>query len=83
MSDSDVTVSVDGVPRRVPASATVAAALLQLGVTTFRRDLSGQARGPVCGMGTCFECRVTIDGQPEMRACLVPVREGMRVETDL
>ncbi|MES2306726.1 MAG: (2Fe-2S)-binding protein [Gemmatimonadota bacterium] len=81
MSDSDVTVSVDGVPRRVPAEATVAAALLQLGITTFRRDLTGRPRGPVCGMGTCFECRVTIDGQHDLRACLVPVREGMRVET--
>ena len=28
-------------------------------------------------MGTCFECRVTIDGEPHRRACLEPVREGM------
>ena len=81
MSDSDITIAVDGVPRRVPAGATVAAALLQLGVTAFRRDSAGRPRGPVCGMGTCFECRVTIDNQAEVRSCLVPVREGMRVET--
>lgn len=81
MSDSDITLVVDGVPRRVPAGATLAAALLQAGVTAFRRDLHGHARGPICGMGSCFECRVTLDDITEVRACLVSVREGMRVET--
>jgi len=81
MSDSDITIVVDGVPRRVPAGATLAAALLQVGVTAFRRDLHGEPRAPVCGMGSCFECRVTVDNLLDVRSCLVPVREGMRVET--
>ena len=81
MSDSDITIVVDGVPRRVPAGATLAAALLQVGVTAFRRDLHGEPRAPVCGMGSCFECRVTVDNMVDVRSCLVPVREGMRVET--
>jgi sarcosine oxidase subunit alpha len=81
VSESDITIFVDGVPRRVPASATLAAALLQAGVTAFRRDLHGRARAPICGMGSCFECRVTVDNTSEVRSCLVPVREGMRVET--
>ena len=81
MIDSDITIIVDGSPRRVPAGASVAAALLQLGLTAFRRDLHGQPRAPLCGMGTCFECRVTIDDQADVRACLLQVREGMRVET--
>lgn len=81
MSDSDTIIVVDDVPRRVPAGATLAAALLQVGVTAFRRDLQGRARGPLCGVGTCFECRVTLDGVTEVRACLVSVRAGMRVET--
>jgi len=33
-------------------------------------------------MGICFECRVTVDGDPHRRACLEPVRDGMEVETD-
>jgi sarcosine oxidase subunit alpha len=33
-------------------------------------------------MGTCFECRVTVDGQAGVRACLLTVREGMQVGTD-
>lgn len=77
----DITILVNGVPRRVNASATVAAALLGLGVTTFRRDQNGTARAPICGMGTCHECRITIDGITEVRSCLVGVRDGMSVET--
>ncbi len=77
----DVTILVNGVPRRVNASATVAAALLGLGITAFRRDQGGAPRAPICGMGTCHECRVTIDGVTEVRSCLVGVRDGMRVET--
>ena len=78
---SDCTILVDGVPRRVPGGSSLAAALLGLGVTAFRRDTEGQPRAPVCGMGTCFECRVTVDGQGGVRACLVSVREGMHVGT--
>jgi sarcosine oxidase subunit alpha len=77
----DVNVVVDGVPHPVPADITLAAALLNLGVTAFRRDLLRLPRAPLCGMGTCFECRVTIDGIRGSRACLEPVRDGMQVET--
>ncbi|HEX3928524.1 MAG TPA: (2Fe-2S)-binding protein [Gemmatimonadales bacterium] len=78
---ADITIVVDGVPRRVPAGTTLAAALFRAGVTAFRRDLSDAPRAPLCGMGTCFECRVVVDGVAETRSCLVGVREGMRVET--
>ena len=77
----DVTILVNGVPRRVSASATVAAALLGLGITAFRRDQHGAPRAPICGMGSCHECRVRIDGATEVRSCLIGVRDGMRVET--
>jgi sarcosine oxidase subunit alpha len=39
-------------------------------------------RGALCGMGICGECRVTIDGQPHQRSCLVLCREGLEVTTD-
>lgn len=72
---------VDG--RRVSAApgTTIAAALLDAGVRIFRSSVDGEPRSAVCGMGVCFECRVTIDGIPHRRACLVPVAEGMRVST--
>jgi len=76
-----VTVSDDGRSVRVPAGVTVAAALTDLGVAAFRRSVGGEPRGPLCGMGTCYECRVTIDGVAHRRACLVLVADGMRVTT--
>jgi D-hydroxyproline dehydrogenase subunit gamma len=80
MMDS-VTITVNGVPRRVSADAILAAALLNLGHVGFRYDLHGAPRAPLCGMGSCYECRVIVDGVPEVRSCLVTVREGMHVET--
>lgn len=60
----------------------VGAALLALGVRTLRYSSSGAPRGLYCGIGHCFECRVTIDGVPGLRACLTPLRAGMAVEPE-
>ena len=79
---SRVEIRVNGVPHRVPADVTLAAALLPIGIGAMRRSVSGMPRGLLCGMGICFECRVTVDGDPHRRACLEPVRDGMEVETD-
>ena len=65
----------------VDAGSTVAAALLATGESRFRASSSGEPRAPLCGMGICYECRVTIDGVAQCRSCLVKVRPGMRVET--
>ncbi|MEO5825311.1 MAG: (2Fe-2S)-binding protein [Gemmatimonadales bacterium] len=78
---SVVSVVINGTTRDVPAGVTVAAALLDEGVVAFRRDLHGAPRAPLCGMGSCMECRVTIDGRTEQRACLVVVGDGMRIES--
>ena len=73
---------VDGRPVRAFEGETVAMALLAAGRralrTTARR---GEARGMYCGIGVCFDCVMTIDGRPNLRTCLTPVRAGMRVES--
>lgn len=81
VTPATVTIHADGRAVRVPAGVTLAAALLELGVVSFRRSVGGEARGPLCGMGTCYECRVTIDGVAHRRACLIRVAEGMHVST--
>jgi sarcosine oxidase subunit alpha len=78
---SVVEIEVNGAAVRVPEGITVAVALLNLGETRLRDSVRGAPRGPLCGMGTCQECRVTIDGVPHRRACLEVVRPGMRVVT--
>lgn len=61
--------------------STVAAALLAADHVCFRTSLCGSARAPLCGMGVCFECRVSIDGKPHQRSCQIPVRDNMTVQT--
>jgi len=77
-----VTVTIDGVRVAVPEHATVLAALLMHGIAVFRRSVRGEPRGPLCGIGVCFECRVTINGQPHCRSCEVLCQEGMDVRTE-
>jgi sarcosine oxidase subunit alpha len=76
-----VIIKVDGREIEAAADTTVAAALLSAGVHTFRSSVTGEARAPVCGMGICFECRVTLNGVPHRRACLEVVQDGMEIET--
>lgn len=76
-----VHVRVDGVAVEVPAGANVAAAIART-TQCFRYSRSGRPRAPLCGMGVCFECRVTIDGEVHSLACMTPARGGMRVQTD-
>ena len=77
-----VTVRVNGVSVTMPAGSMVASAILKIGVNGFRRSVNGEPRGPLCGMGICFECRVTIDGEQHCRSCQTVCREGMDVRTD-
>ncbi|HEY7305875.1 MAG TPA: 2Fe-2S iron-sulfur cluster-binding protein [Bryobacteraceae bacterium] len=76
-----VAVWIDGMPLRVAAGTTVAAAILIAGQAAFRRSVSGEGRGPICGMGICFECRVSIDDREHSRSCQIVCRDGMRIRT--
>lgn len=69
----------DGRPVRAYRGETLAAALLAAGVTGFGTDRGGRPRRPLCNMGTCFDCAVTVDGIPLVRACLTPVTDGLDV----
>ena len=78
---SSVPVTIDGRAFGARDGDSVAAALLAAGVQACRTTpVSGAARGPFCMMGVCFDCLVTIDGEPNRQGCLVPVRAGMRIE---
>ena len=77
----DVTITVDG--REIPAKSgePIAAALLASGVRVFRKTAKkGYPRGVFCGIGRCTDCVMTVDGKPNVRTCVTPVRAGMKVE---
>jgi D-hydroxyproline dehydrogenase subunit gamma len=73
---------VDGRAVEVPAGAMVSAAVAIAGAGKFRRSVTGQPRAPLCGMGICFECRVTINGRAHSKSCQIPCEIGMEVKTD-
>jgi predicted molibdopterin-dependent oxidoreductase YjgC len=77
-----VTLRVNGTPVTMPIGASVAAAVLTAGAARFRRSVLGEPRVALCGMGICFECRVTIGGRAHERSCQIVCAEGMDVRTD-
>lgn len=81
-AQSQLDIVVDGQHVQAAAGITVAAALFNLDLSSFRQSVSGGSRGPLCSMGVCFECRVTIDSRPNQRACLIPIVDGMHIRTE-
>ena len=74
--------SCDGQTIVAYAGETIAAALLAAGRRTLRiSPRTGGGRGLFCAMGVCFDCVMQIDGQPGVRSCLTPVREGIVVSS--
>lgn len=78
---AEIQLTVNGHVVRVPAGSTVVAALTRADVAAYRHSVRGEARGPLCGMGICFECRVTIDGHAHCLSCQTLCAEGMEVVT--
>ena len=78
---SEVRLTVNGREVCVPAGTIVAAAIANAGVGVYRRSVQGEPRAPLCGMGICFECRVTIDGRAHCLSCQTVCEEGMMVVT--
>jgi succinate dehydrogenase/fumarate reductase-like Fe-S protein len=76
----NVTLRIDGAEHRVPEGQSLAALLLAL-QTPSRLSVGGTPRTPFCGMGVCGECRVTVNGEPAVLACLTACRDGLLVTT--
>ena len=76
-----VTLTVNHATVSVPVGSTVAVAVAVAGVPC-RTSVTGQPRGPLCGMGICFECRVSIDGESHVRSCQTLCKPGMDVRTN-
>lgn len=75
---NEISLTVNSVPVSVPSGATVAVAVMLAGMSC-RKSVTGQPRSPLCGMGICYECRVTINGLPHCRSCQILCEPGMQV----
>ena len=75
-----ISITVEGRSLEVLEGEILAAALWANGFISLGHNPSdGSHRGMYCGIGHCYECRVTVDGVEDVRSCLIPVREGMQV----
>jgi len=81
MTDVRVTLTIDARNISVVPGITVAAAIAMAGNSITRRSVSGTARAPLCGMGICQECRVTINGRPHQLSCQTLCADGMQIVT--
>ena len=68
---------------KIPAKRgqTIAAAILESGIRSFRKTRKNAHRGPYCGIGLCYECRMVVDGILNVRTCATLAKPGCRVQT--
>ena len=60
----------------------IAAALKAAGVMVHRYTKKRhEPRGIFCAIGRCTDCVMVVDGVPNVRTCVTPLREGMKVQT--
>jgi predicted molibdopterin-dependent oxidoreductase YjgC len=79
-----VTIYVDGEPMSAYEGEPIAAALMAAGKPVMRYTKKRQEpRGYFCGLGRCTDCIMTVNGVPQVRTCITPVAEGMRIETQV
>lgn len=61
---------------------TVAAALHADGIRVLSHSVENhRPRGLYCAIGNCSSCMMTVNGEPNVKICIVRVQEGMKVET--
>ena len=77
------TVTVDGETVAIQPGDTLGACLLRSGRLATRRSRQGQPRGLYCGIGVCNDCLLTVDGRPNVRACITPALPGATVDTGI
>lgn len=77
-----VEITVDGKPIPAYEGEPILAALLAQGIRINRYTVKRHdPRGLFCGIGQCTDCAMVVDGVPNVRTCITPVRAGMVVET--
>jgi hypothetical protein len=78
-----IRVTIDGRALEVRGGTLVAAAVeLAAPGRGARVSPGGERRLPLCGMGVCGECRVTVDGRAHRLGCQTLCAPDMEILTD-
>jgi thioredoxin reductase len=82
--EAPIRVSLNGESVEALPGQTVAAALLAGGQDSWRTTrAAGRPRGVFCGIGTCFDCLVVVNGIPDVRACQRILADGDTITSQL
>ncbi len=77
-----VEITVDGKKVMAKEGEPILAALLAKGIIVNRYTLKRkEPRGLFCGIGQCTDCAMVVNGTPNVRTCITPIKKGMIIET--
>ncbi|MGW8379463.1 (2Fe-2S)-binding protein [Streptomyces sp. ODS28] len=79
--DWPLRITVDGEHVDGVEGQSLAGVLLAAGRLSWRRGPTGAPRGAFCGIGVCFDCLLTVNGERDVRACLRAATDGDAVTT--
>lgn len=82
MSEPLIGYTFDGVSLTAIKGQSIAATMIshEKRITRSTR-FADSPRGVFCGIGSCFDCLVVVNGIPNQRACITEVQDGMTIET--
>jgi predicted molibdopterin-dependent oxidoreductase YjgC len=84
MAEARLRFCFDGRPLQARPGSSIAAALIENGIMTWRVGRGdGRRRGLFCGIGTCFDCLVVVGEGPAVRACVTTLAEGDEIATSV
>jgi len=78
--NEEITIKVNGKNVKAYSGETLLAVLIASGFKQIKRSpILNEKRGGLCGMGVCYECLVTVNGEKNLRACMQDVSQGMEI----
>ena len=79
--DEKFEIKIDGNRITARKGQSIAEALLSAGFRVFRKTKRNAPRGLYCGIGLCYECRMTVNGIPNIRTCMTLAEPGCEIST--
>jgi len=79
---NSITFTYDNREMHAFENETIAAALHANGIKELAKShVLHRPRGLFCAIGNCSSCLMTVNGEPNIRVCVVKAKQGMKVET--
>ncbi len=78
-----VNITVDGEKIKAKEGVILSALIAHGKIISRYTVRKHEPRGLFCGIGQCTDCAMIVDGKPNVRTCVTPVREGMVIETQV